>query len=227
MTDSAPGESPDSPLPTASETAPSTGSDAGMPTGLLLAAGSGSRFDPQHVGGKLLAPLRGVPIALIAARKLLGVCRRTMVVIRPEWAQDPALDALRRCMEHEGIAVTICATASAGMGHSLAWGIEQSVRRFDSRAVMVALADMPFIDQATLDRVAGYDLQDGDIVAPSFRGERGHPVVFGRNHFTALRSLTGDRGAGPLLRGPSLHLIETDDPGVLRDVDRPEELGAG
>jgi molybdenum cofactor cytidylyltransferase len=59
---------------------------------------------------------------------------------------------------------------------------------------------------------------------PRWRGERGHPVLFGRAHFAALEALNGDRGAASLLREHPVHWVEVEDPGILQDIDRPADL---
>ena len=65
----------------------------------------------------------------------------------------------------------------------------------------------------------------GALVAPSYDGQRGNPVLIGRAHFEELLSLPP--GAAPralLKRHPAdLHLEPVDDPAVLRDLDRPEQ----
>ncbi len=64
------------------------------------------------------------------------------------------------------------------------------------------------------------------IAAPAYRGERGHPVGFARRFLDELSALHGDQGAKELIaEHPDwVTLYEVDDPGVLRDVDRPSDL---
>jgi molybdenum cofactor cytidylyltransferase len=109
------------------------------------------------------------------------------------------------------------------MGVSLACAAQAAA---DADGWVVALADMPWIAPATIDAVAGA-LRDGaPLVAPTFRGIRGHPVGFAGAFGPQLRALTGDEGARVILSAhlPSLRLIEVADPGIVRDVDRPEDL---
>jgi len=64
-----------------------------------------------------------------------------------------------------------------------------------------------------------------DIAAPSFQGQRGHPVGFARRHFAALSALQGDEGARSVVatHANAVTLVEIDDPGVLRDIDTPDQ----
>ena len=182
--------------------------------GILLAAGKGDRFG----GGKLLSTLPdGLPIALAAARNLQPACDRLLVVLRPG---DTALADL---LTADGFAVMVCHDAEAGMGHSLAAGVRASP---EAGAWIVALADMPYIQSTSHHGVAAR-LRAGDsLVATKFQGRRGHPVGFSGRWRDQLSVLTGDQGGKAILEeNPGeLRLVEVDDPGVVRDIDRPEDL---
>jgi molybdenum cofactor cytidylyltransferase len=185
-----------------------------LPMAILLAAGAGSRFG----GGKLLHPLDdGVAIAAHAARNLVGAGLDVMAVIRP--GDFP----LAEILEQEGCRVTVCADAAKGMGVSLAHGVAQSR---DAAGWIVALADMPRIRPETIARVAQVLMAGADIVAPSYQGDRGHPVAFGRKFLRELQLLTGDSGARAIVQRNQamVKLVEGDDPGVLLDIDRRTDL---
>jgi len=91
---------------------------------------------------------------------------------------------------------------------------------------LVFLGDMPRVGlgvtQALIRALPGRS----GIAAPVYRGQRGHPVLFGGDWIQALRRLDGDVGAQALIRqaGERFVASETDDPGVLFDIDRPEDL---
>lgn len=68
------------------------------------------------------------------------------------------------------------------------------------------------------------------LALPVHRGERGHPAVFGRAVFAELLDPSVAGGARTVvhrhLEAGTALLLETDDPGVLVDVDTPEEYDA-
>ena len=189
-------------------------------TGLLLAAGRGKRFDASGRHDKLMAIVDGMAVARRTAMRLGEAVEQRMAVIRPGSA------ALRGELEAAGCAVTECADADLGMGHSLAHGVAEAVRRFDPSAVLVMLADMPFIRAETLRAMVELAGRPEVIAAPRHQGERGQPVLFGSAHFAALRASRGDRGASHLLREHPVTYLDVDDAGVLRDIDRPDDLPA-
>jgi molybdenum cofactor cytidylyltransferase len=183
---------------------------------VLLAAGAGKRFG----GDKLLHSLEdGVAIAAHAARNLVAAGLEVVAVVR--WGNFPLYDM----MEQEGCQVTMFQGASRGMGASLAHGIAHA-RGADGW--VVALADMPRIEPATIRSVAA-ELEAGAlIVAPTCKGERGHPVGFGAGLRDELLALDGDQGARAVVERHRdvLKLVDCNDPGILLDIDRKGDLSA-
>jgi molybdenum cofactor cytidylyltransferase len=181
--------------------------------GILLAAGSGSRFG----GGKLLHPLRdGTPIGVTSLRNLKKALPEVIAVVR---AGD---DELSDLLESEGVAVTLCEDARLGMAHSLACAIRASM---NAGAWVIALGDMPYLAPATIRAVARQVARSGRIIVPAYRGERGHPVGFGSRYRADLLDLEGDQGARSVVRchTQEVEVIECDDPGILRDIDAPDD----
>jgi molybdenum cofactor cytidylyltransferase len=80
---------------------------------------------------------------------------------------------------------------------------------------------MPLIDTALLVCL----LDQPPPAAVRYPGGRpGVPALFARSAFAALRQLSGDQGAGPLLAGSrDLRLIDCS-PDALLDVDRRSDL---
>src|SRR5262245_43028142 len=156
--------------------------------GILLAAGSGTRFG----GDKLLAALPGgMHVGVQSLRNLRAAIPDVIVVTRPEDA------ALRAVLQAEEARIEICPRASEGMGASLAHGIRAS---FDADGWIVALGDMPRIRVETIRSVATALAAGAIIVAPTHRGTRGHPVGFASTLRDALAALSGDAGARDVLR---------------------------
>ena len=185
-----------------------------MIQGILLAAGSGSRFG----GGKLLHCLAdGTPIGVASLRNLRAALPEVLAIVR---SGD---DALRSLIEAEGIAVRICTDAHLGMARSFVCGIDAS---HDADGWVIALGDMPFLLPQTIKTVAERVAQTGRIAIPAYRGQRGHPVGFGNRYLDELMKLQGDEGARSVIARHScdLEIVDCDDRGILRDVDTPADL---
>ena len=61
------------------------------------------------------------------------------------------------------------------------------------------------------------------IVRAVHRGEHGHPVIFKRRIFDALRAADPAQGAKAVVRAAEVEDVETGDPGVVDDIDTPED----
>jgi molybdenum cofactor cytidylyltransferase len=188
--------------------------------GILLAAGSGARFG----GDKLLAGLPGAGdgglVGVTACRNLAAALPDVIAVVRPG---DGALAA---ALAGAGARVVECDNAADGMGASLACGVRASSA---ASGWIVALADMPWIRPETIAQVAQALRHGAQLAAPFHAGRRGHPVGFGHACRVELAALRTDEGAKSVVaahRGAMVP-IEVDDPGVLRDVDTPPDLGDG
>jgi len=182
--------------------------------GLLLAAGSASRFGSDKL--QHLLP-HGVAIAVQAARHLKAAIPRVVAVVRPG-ARDTAL-----ALAAEGCEVVVCDDAAQGMGASLACAARAAGA---ADGYLVALADMPFVRPSTIAAVRDALAQGAALAAPYWRARRGHPVGIAGRFRAELMALSGDEGAKPLLaaRASELVKIPVGDPGAIRDIDRPSDL---
>lgn len=192
--------------------------------GILLAAGCGERFG----GDKLLAKARtvssadgaqlpGESIGVAACRNLVAALPEVVAVVRSDDA------VLAEALGAAGARVVRCENAGDGMGASLACGV-RSTR--EAAGWIVALGDMPWIAQATIERVAGAVAEGAVVAAPFYQGQRGHPVGFGASCYAELAALADDDGAKSVVAAhrDALVRINVDDAGALRDVDRPSDL---
>lgn len=182
--------------------------------GILLAAGAGSRFGSDKLSHRLPD---GTPLAVAAANRLLPVCEQVVAVLRPDRGE------LAAALTAVGCEIVLCPEAEQGMGHSLAAGVRASA---DAAGWIVALADMPFIASSSHAAVAAALQAGASLAATQYRGRRGHPVGFARSWQAQLLALSGDQGGKTLLerQRQALTLCPVDDPGVLWDIDTPQDL---
>ncbi len=177
---------------------------------ILLAAGQSERFGEED---KLLAPLNETPLVVHAADRLRhSACERCIIV-------TSNTDVARAVPDFENVHVpadksSLSASLSAGVGRAKAQGAAR---------VLVALGDMPFVRDATLQEVLGLGALHG--VSAAFDGVAAMPPVsFRANHFDALLEGRGDQGARRLLRDLPTEARVTCDRAELIDVDTFEDL---
>ena len=183
---------------------------------VVLAAGFGRRYG---VGNKLHQALNGRPMLAWTFDSLSHLRAKTAIaVVAPDdaLANSLALDA--------GFTPVPNPARATGMGGSIACGMRALSDEFD--AVLIALGDMPRVAHSSLNALLAAFSATDQIVVPSFEGRRGHPVLFGARHFAALRQLGGDTGAREILKQHAalVREVPVNDPGVLLDVDTPQDL---
>lgn len=176
---------------------------------VVLAAGKATRFG----GDKLSALLGGEPLlhhAIRAARA--APLERVIVVARTgfdigQWPGEPSVERVEIASDALSVSLRAAMVAAQGMD-----------------GVFVFLGDMPRVPPQVagqLERVLG----DNYAAVPRCAGKSGHPVLLSARSFADIALLTGDAGAGRLLKARSdVAFVDCDDPGILLDVDRPEDL---
>ena len=178
---------------------------------LVLAAGSASRFGSD----KLSAPLEGSPLLFHAIRAARAApVDRVIVVARPDlaigqWQDGPAIETVR--------------VTSTALSTSLQAGVKAAG---DVDGLFVFLGDMPRVPHAQAGRLVAL-IGANRAALPRCAGRPGHPVLLDARAFPEIALLTGDRGAGALLKTwPDVVYDECEDPTVLIDVDHPADLNA-
>jgi molybdenum cofactor cytidylyltransferase len=174
----------------------------------LLAAGQGVRFGSD----KLLAEYGGEALGLRAARTLIDVpCASHIAVCRPD-------SELTGHYENLGFNVVVNDQPERGQAHSLHLAV-QAAMTTDATALLVALADMPFVSTPHI--MAMLAAYDGTITA-STNGETAMPpAIFPRDNWPDLLATSGDAGARTLLK--QAKLVNAPE-GELRDIDTPADL---
>ena len=112
--------------------------------------------------------------------------------------------------------------AARGMGASIASGIAE---RSGAPGWLVLPGDMPLVQPSTLLAVAAA-LEKHPVVYAQHRGRRGHPVGFAAELYSELIHLNDDDGARRVLLRYPAHGEDTQDAGVLLDVDTAMDLEA-
>jgi molybdenum cofactor cytidylyltransferase len=174
---------------------------------ILLAAGKSTRFGTAD--SKLDQPLHGHPLGLHAARALAEVPFRARIAIVGSCRIDYAAHGFTAIPNDD---------PTGDMASSLRLGITAAR---DAKAVVIALADMPFVTAALVQRLLDAAEGPDAVVASSDGTTPRPPALFGHGMFDALATITGDHGARALIRsGQHVRAAGAE----LIDVDTPADL---
>lgn len=181
---------------------------------LVLAAGAGRRFG----GNKLVAEFRGTPLLTHAIRAARAAPVDRVIVVAAPWITT----GIGNAGDGPGLPeVDVLRLESAELSASLKAGVAAAG---EVDGLFVFLGDMPLIPHGLAARLAAA-LGQGYAAVPAFKGQMGHPVLLSVRALSDIEGLAGDAGAGRLLRARNdVVIVEVDDPSVLFDIDRPEDL---
>jgi molybdenum cofactor cytidylyltransferase len=187
--------------------------------GLILAAGLGRRFG----GAKLVAPLRGRPLASYAL-DVAGRGRAAGLLSDLRIVVGPGDEALARLARDGGAELLVNPSPGSGLSSSLRLGLGA----LDAGAALVLLADQPLVRlDVVAVLVAAWHERLGLLIRPRYArspDEPGHPVLLDRSLWPLADRLEGDAGIGRLLDPGAPGAAFIDVPGSNPDVDTPADL---
>lgn len=177
----------------------------------VLGAGAGSRMG----GGKLHHDLAGRPLGAWVLETARSLGARVCFVSTPQQGDwiGPGVDLVTNPQ------------AASGMASSLRLAVEQA-RACQAGRLLIMLADMPFVEVATLRLLIERTAVDSVTACLYPDGRLGPPACFGADRLEGLTELTGDIGARHLLNRPGFALGLRVDRAELMDIDTPEDLDA-
>ncbi len=186
--------------------------------GILLAAGISQRFGSDK--RRASVGQTNESMLLHCFKRLSAVVEQVCVVVQEE-------DELATQVANLG-AQLVLLPHSQGIGQSIAAAVLAS---HNASAWLISLADKPFIQIETMQRVIVAGERPEDIVVPVWRDAQGretwgHPVLFGADYLDELSTLSGTQHARAIIQRHLTHtkFVPVQDEGVVRDVDYPDEL---
>lgn len=185
---------------------------------VILAGGLSSRMAPAS---KLLMNLGAHPLIRQVAQTAIdtGLNPVTVVVGHDR-------DAIRAAVADLPLRFVANDDYKEGVASSIRAGVRAIAAEVD--AAVFLLGDMPLVAPRHLHLLLAAFAAEPDrgICIPTYRGERGNPVLWSARHFPHLLTLSGDQGARVLFREFAEQIIEVKmpDDGVLMDIDTKAAL---
>lgn len=163
-------------------------------SGLILGAGASQRLGPP----KQLLPYRGTTMlgwVVEQARRADALDELVVVLGR-------AAEEIRARVDFGAARVVENPVFAEGCSSSYRAGIEALNPR--SEAIMIILGDQPDITPEIINALADeWRAADAPIALCSYRGRKGHPMIFAQSMFEQLKGLQGDKAAWKLVDAKS------------------------
>ena len=160
-----------------------------MISAILLAAGESKRMGQP----KLLLPFGNHTILEQTVDNLLNSRLDEVIVVVGHKSHE-----ITKRLTNWPVKVVLNPGYHEGMGSSIAKGL--NLVDDSCRAVMIVLADQPFIGSKTINLlIEAFVNKDKGIVIPVYRGRRGHPVIFATKYRKRLQDLVDDVGGRQII----------------------------
>lgn len=183
---------------------------------LLLAAGASTRM-----GQSKQLMMFGGDALLVRATKAALSSQYPVTVVLGANADDH-----REVLKGLNVRIVENQDWRKGMGNSLKTGLTEALAADPAMdAVLIMLCDQPMVTSVYLIRMMETAAASGKpVVASSYGGTLGVPVVFRKSAFTRLMQIGDEAGAARLIRDRPSDVEPIDFPGGAIDLDTPEDV---
>jgi molybdenum cofactor cytidylyltransferase len=189
-----------------------------MLSAIILAAGESKRMGKP----KQLMPLGKSTLLEQAIDNLLNSSVDETIVVLGHKAEE-----ITKKIANKPVKVVINPDYQQGMSTSIVAGLIMVDPR--SQAVMLALGDQPLVTSRTINQlIEAFNKNRKGIAVPTYRGRRGHPIIFDIKYKVELFKLKGDIGGREIIQNhpKDVFMVAVDSESVISDIDTQEDYKA-
>lgn len=182
-------------------------------TGVILAAGDSSRFGQN----KLLFDWHGIPLIKHVAIQAIGSMLHPVIIVTGFESAE-----IRR--EIVGLDLTCVENPNWMKGQSESIKTALTFIANDSDGVCFLPGDQPFISREVINKLINtFQTTTKSIIVPYINSIRANPVIFARETFSRLATITGDAGGRQLFDCFSMEKVQLQDRNLLIDIDSMDD----
>jgi len=181
---------------------------------IVLAAGYSSRANAF----KMTLPLGQMTVLEQTISKFEGLCSRVIVVagFQAEIIQEELANILSKNAYSFQIKFVYNENFNEGMFSS----IQKGCNEVDAPTFFITPGDCPLVKKETVQLIAKHK---GNVIIPSFNYKGGHPIKLSSEVKQKILETNPESNLRVVLNGYEKTYMNVDDPGVLMDVDTPED----
>lgn len=181
---------------------------------IVLAAGYSSRANSF----KMTLPLGQMSVLEQTISKFEGVCSRVIVVAG--FQAETIQEELAKISSKKAYSFQIKFVYNEKFNQGMFTSIQKGVREINATPFFITPGDCPLVKKETLQLLVE---QQGNVVIPSFNFKGGHPIKLSNEVKQKILETNPESNLRVVLGGFEKNYINVDDPGVIMDVDTPED----
>jgi molybdenum cofactor cytidylyltransferase len=181
---------------------------------IILAAGKSLRSGTQN----LLLPFANQTVIGHVADQVIKSSIRQVLVVTAEQSEQIAA-----ALKGKRLSIVINPDFEGDMLSSIRCGL-RALPGCD--AVMILLGDQSAIrSELVAEIIKIFETSNASIIVPTYRGRRGHPILFSTTYCDEVQKKYDGVGLRGLLSAhlEQVHEMKVDDAGVLADMDSPQD----
>lgn len=177
---------------------------------VILAAGESSRFGSP----KILLEWKGEPLIHYLCRKTVEIGLNPVRLVL-----GAHIKKAREIVHDLPVEVILNSRWQDGMSQSFKCGVINLPA--DCNGVVMILADQPYLDKRLISTLIS--MTEADVVIPTYKGEKGHPVLWGKQVFSRIQKLKPHQPPREALKNINVKYVDWDNPLILKDIDTVED----
>nr|WP_263326277.1 nucleotidyltransferase family protein [Neobacillus sp. Marseille-Q6967] len=181
---------------------------------IVLAAGYSSRANAF----KMTLPLGQMTVLEQTISKFEGLCSSVIVVagFQAEMIQEE----IARISSKNAYSFQIKFVYNENFNQGMFSSIQKGCNEVNAPTFFLTPGDCPLVKKETVELIAE---QKGKVVIPSFHYKGGHPIKLSSEVKQKILETNPESNLRAVLNGFEKKYMNVDDPGVLMDVDTPED----
>jgi len=187
-----------------------------MISAILLAAGQSKRMNGEN---KLCKKFRGIPLIEHSVKNILSSAIDEIIIVLGY--EKEILENI--IQKNNKIKFAFNKNFESGMASSIKVGLNHLSNKTD--AFFICLGDMPMVNKNVYNKLI-MQRKNKNIIAPTFNGVRGNPILFSKLMKKKIMKVEGDVGAKKLLEINKSNILyfEIDDSSINKDFNTPENF---
>ena len=187
-----------------------------MISAILLAAGQSKRMEGKN---KLIKKIQGIPLISRCVKNILTSSIDELIIVLGY--QKEIVE--KTINQNKKIKFVFNKDFKSGIASSIKIGLKHLSKNTD--AFFICLGDMPNINKQIYNNLIK-SKKNHQIIIPTYKGQRGNPVLFDKSMKKIIINIEGDNGAKKII---NMHenktfVFETNDQSVTQDFNTEENF---